>query len=935
MNGVAAVLFFLAALAPSPKHLEQGKGFFPLSRPVSLVLSNNSDSFLDAQARRVQQQTGLSLVPACRVNGHSPAIILGFPANNNVFASPKIRRLLPGVLPAQEGFSLVITPSLLVVAGGDKRGLQYGIDTLVQWMKRAPGRASASGFPAVRIQDYPSLPFRGVLTTGPLSDEQLKKLVRLRCNLLAISSQEFFDLSRAETDWRTFFKQVQQWEICPVPCLCRDDFKKFKADLARPIPVFVSEPLTLSGDDWFLLAGFPGGGIDSITVTLPDGTTAVCNKDFALSEAEGTGHRLCMIRRLEGGRIADGGSVTVRYIQGYTVNPKSKQVTDFADMALTVQRQLHATWIMLKGADQSVVKCLLDKQVNVLVSEESAGNTRRYRWYPAVMAGRREETGKSEQRKTPVARNPKIIYQRTQKRQATQVKQPADAALREASYFLTAPNVFTPDKAYAFCRDAINNSSVSGVLFPLTLSGKTLETGLVKAWSGPAWRDVWLEVLDPCWRVSLVSPGYDQVLDTLVMVCNAHILDGGTPETAFPVLKNLEKNFGKTPQVKQVCALAKNLVRWLQLEAQYHQEPGENSVLRGVLELIRKQASLDPHCSEERLAGMMAPVQTRGLFIPSSILFRRSVLPWRPMDIPEGWMLAEIIHSPRFEDYPGEEKAFFDFPAIPGPIARIDFETVNTREITLLSGEDRDTLSPVLRQTANDGRSLSGPLVLPEPFMAKMMCLSVKSWGDTAVLRTIRIFALKSPASVVAIRTPHPPVDMDFPHGTDWPHSPQVRGFLLDGERNAFARAQSSVRVLYDESALYFGAYLYDSRMKTRLARLRTHDSPLEQEESFGITLQNRKNTVFHFRVNPLGTRSESRNEDSQWSPEWTAVTRDYADGWAAIITLPLNILEDRPSSLSHWKINFHRTRRNVITEHSSWAPAPSSNAPSGLLLFY
>jgi hypothetical protein len=67
----------------------------------------------------------------------------------------------PGVAPPQ-GYRLEIGPAAIDLKAADDGGLYYGACTLAQWIELHRGATSAE-LPAVRIEDWPDLPRRGVM----------------------------------------------------------------------------------------------------------------------------------------------------------------------------------------------------------------------------------------------------------------------------------------------------------------------------------------------------------------------------------------------------------------------------------------------------------------------------------------------------------------------------------------------------------------------------------------------------------------------------------------------------------------------------------------------------------------------------------------------------------------------------------------------------
>jgi hypothetical protein len=151
------------------------------------------------------------------------------------------------------------------------------------------------------------------------------------------------------------------------------------------------------------------------------------------------------------------------------------------------------------------------------------------------------------------------------------------------------------------------------------------------------------------------------------------------------------------------------------------------------------------------------------------------------------------------------------------------------------------------------------------------------------------------------------------------------------------ASERTEVRILYDQSALYVGARLYDAHPDSILALLSRRDVPTPSDEFFLlIDSYHDRRTGFGFSITPRGVQSDfavyNGNEtDPNWDAVWTSQTRVDSLGWMAEMRIPLSQLRfsldrsagaaDTSSSLT-WGINFTRwiSRRN---EDAHWSLVP------------
>lgn len=130
----------------------------------------------------------------------------------------------------------------------------------------------------------------------------------------------------------------------------------------------------------------------------------------------------------------------------------------------------------------------------------------------------------------------------------------------------------------------------------------------------------------------------------------------------------------------------------------------------------------------------------------------------------------------------------------------------------------------------------------------------------------------------------------------------------LEGER---ASQRTSVRVLYDDEALYVGARMHDSGPIT--ARLGRRDMRLGDSDWFGVMLDSYHDhrTAFGFDVNPAGVQRDAvktiNQDDNSWDAVWRVATSIDSGGWTAEYRIPFNQLRFRPDSVLTWGVQFER----------------------------
>jgi hypothetical protein len=147
-----------------------------------------------------------------------------------------------------------------------------------------------------------------------------------------------------------------------------------------------------------------------------------------------------------------------------------------------------------------------------------------------------------------------------------------------------------------------------------------------------------------------------------------------------------------------------------------------------------------------------------------------------------------------------------------------------------------------------------------------------------------------------------------------------VQGEPVEG---APAEQPTEVRVLYDEGAIYVGAFMYDpqpDRIATQLVR-RDENGAYDYFE-LSLDSNNDKRTGYRFRVSASNVQRDvfmydDVREDENWDAIWQSAVHRDSTGWYAELRIPLSQLRYiAQDSVQSWGINFSR-RRLVSAEHT------------------
>ena len=130
---------------------------------------------------------------------------------------------------------------------------------------------------------------------------------------------------------------------------------------------------------------------------------------------------------------------------------------------------------------------------------------------------------------------------------------------------------------------------------------------------------------------------------------------------------------------------------------------------------------------------------------------------------------------------------------------------------------------------------------------------------------------------------------------------------------------RTTVRILFDDNAIYFGAEMFDTAPDSIITQLARRDSWVTTDR-FMIYLDpyRDKRTGYYFAVSVAGTQYDGTLfndewDEATWDGVWQSATRRTPQGWVAEVRIPYSQLRFRPGKDQVWGINFRRelARRN------------------------
>lgn len=167
-----------------------------------------------------------------------------------------------------------------------------------------------------------------------------------------------------------------------------------------------------------------------------------------------------------------------------------------------------------------------------------------------------------------------------------------------------------------------------------------------------------------------------------------------------------------------------------------------------------------------------------------------------------------------------------------------------------------------------------------------------------------------------------------------WQNAPLAVGFITNapvyGEP---ASVKTEVRVVYDNSSIYIGAYLYDNPNEIRRQFTTRDNQQRANVDYFSVFLDtyNDRQNAYQFlvtarnvqtdaRVSPNHKADEGTYGDATWDAVWDSRVSFRSNGWVVEMRIPLFSIRFSRKSVAEWGIQFMRFSRR-FNETSFWNP--------------
>lgn len=165
-----------------------------------------------------------------------------------------------------------------------------------------------------------------------------------------------------------------------------------------------------------------------------------------------------------------------------------------------------------------------------------------------------------------------------------------------------------------------------------------------------------------------------------------------------------------------------------------------------------------------------------------------------------------------------------------------------------------------------------------------------------------------------------------------WENAPIATNFIERMPRNGRPAPDSlrtSVKIIYDDLGIYFGATMTDPEPDKIMKELTERDQ-IGADDFFFVLLNgyNDRQQSMQFIVTAAGVQYDAKmtnmNEDESWNAVWYSEVTINDDSWVAEIFIPYSELRFPEKEIQKWGLNMEREFRRTSTRYS-WSPVDNA----------
>ena len=154
-----------------------------------------------------------------------------------------------------------------------------------------------------------------------------------------------------------------------------------------------------------------------------------------------------------------------------------------------------------------------------------------------------------------------------------------------------------------------------------------------------------------------------------------------------------------------------------------------------------------------------------------------------------------------------------------------------------------------------------------------------------------------------------------------WKNAAPAKNFVELQPQNGKAESpefRTEVKILYDDTGVYFGAKMYDPE-PDKIAKELVERDNVGNDDFFDVVLNgyNDKQQSLEFMVLPNGVQFDAKmtndyGEDSNWSAVWYSAAKIDNEGWTVEMKIPYSELRFPKKDIQEWGLNFVRIIRRT-----------------------
>ncbi len=170
-----------------------------------------------------------------------------------------------------------------------------------------------------------------------------------------------------------------------------------------------------------------------------------------------------------------------------------------------------------------------------------------------------------------------------------------------------------------------------------------------------------------------------------------------------------------------------------------------------------------------------------------------------------------------------------------------------------------------------------------------------------------------------------PPFDLNT---APWTQAPLLEAFETVTTRTP-ARLPTFARIVFDANNVYVTIHAVQTGTPLTATQT-TNNVGFGIDDYAGVGIDTTGNgQTYYFEATPSGVRYQQASESARYNPLWTARAKRVADGWDALLIVPLNVLRAGAGTTQRWRFNIIR-HIAAINENETWAYDPlMTDAPN------